>query len=308
MRATIDDIKARVNLEDIIAHTTGEQPRHNKVHCPFHADRNPSLAIYPDGRWHCFGCGLRGDVLDFLGYLHYGPGYDPAQHLRDVIDRIAGLDIQPRPARPARAVYKPTLDSAMVDAAIDRMGARERAYWLTRRIASETLRHFGVGWTGQRYTIPHYVRGLLMGIKLRRDDDVTPRLEPKYVMQPGSRIVAPYNIDVLDHLDGSAPLLIVEDEKSVWAAWQEDIAALAAPAHSWRDEWSAALSAVDRILIVADWDEPGLAGAARITKTIRRAVVAQAGAYYSDGSPATDLHDMYMAGVDLPAWVAQHVY
>ena len=35
--------------------------------CPFHADRSPSFTIFSGGeRFHCFGCGASGDVLDFV--------------------------------------------------------------------------------------------------------------------------------------------------------------------------------------------------------------------------------------------------
>lgn len=33
--------------------------------CPFHADKEPSLVIFPDGGWKCFGCGAGGSVVDF---------------------------------------------------------------------------------------------------------------------------------------------------------------------------------------------------------------------------------------------------
>lgn len=35
--------------------------------CPFHADRNPSMKV--DFRFHCFGCGADGDVIDFAAKL-----------------------------------------------------------------------------------------------------------------------------------------------------------------------------------------------------------------------------------------------
>ena len=35
--------------------------------CPFHADRNPSMKV--DSRFHCFGCGADGDVIDFTAKL-----------------------------------------------------------------------------------------------------------------------------------------------------------------------------------------------------------------------------------------------
>jgi DNA primase len=39
--------------------------------CPFHPDRSPSFTIFKDDRrFHCFGCGAAGDVLDFVEMLH----------------------------------------------------------------------------------------------------------------------------------------------------------------------------------------------------------------------------------------------
>lgn len=39
----------------------------NKVAvCPFHPDKSPSLVLYKDETYHCFGCGAHGDVIDFV--------------------------------------------------------------------------------------------------------------------------------------------------------------------------------------------------------------------------------------------------
>ena len=35
--------------------------------CPFHDEVEGSFTVYADSeRWYCFGCGLGGDVLDFI--------------------------------------------------------------------------------------------------------------------------------------------------------------------------------------------------------------------------------------------------
>lgn len=36
------------------------------VRCPFHAERTASLKLYPDGGFHCFGCGAGGSSIDFV--------------------------------------------------------------------------------------------------------------------------------------------------------------------------------------------------------------------------------------------------
>lgn len=42
-----------------------------KACCPFHSDGSPSFTIFDGGqRFHCFGCGASGDVLDYLQRAH----------------------------------------------------------------------------------------------------------------------------------------------------------------------------------------------------------------------------------------------
>ncbi len=45
--------------------------------CPFHNDKTPSLKL--DRRYHCFGCGADGDVIDFAAAL-YGLGKKEAAY------------------------------------------------------------------------------------------------------------------------------------------------------------------------------------------------------------------------------------
>lgn len=42
--------------------------RAGKIKCPFHNDRTPSMKV--DERFHCFGCGADGDVIDFTAKLY----------------------------------------------------------------------------------------------------------------------------------------------------------------------------------------------------------------------------------------------
>lgn len=52
-----------------------------KGRCPFHADTEPSLVVYPkDGNYFCFGCGAGGDVIDFVERVN-GVGFREAASL-----------------------------------------------------------------------------------------------------------------------------------------------------------------------------------------------------------------------------------
>ena len=57
--------------------------------CPFHDDREPSLKL--DKRFHCFGCGADGDVIDFTAKLFGLPPVEAAEKLaRDFVISHAG--------------------------------------------------------------------------------------------------------------------------------------------------------------------------------------------------------------------------
>ena len=53
--------------------------RNNMVSCPFHNDRTPSMKV--DKRFHCFGCGADGDVIDFVSRLYGISNLEAAQKM-----------------------------------------------------------------------------------------------------------------------------------------------------------------------------------------------------------------------------------
>ena len=57
--------KAReVPLQSILGFKGG---RRGKIRCPIHNEKTPSLTIYSDGSWFCFGCSAHGrNAIDFL--------------------------------------------------------------------------------------------------------------------------------------------------------------------------------------------------------------------------------------------------
>ncbi|MBI1852372.1 MAG: toprim domain-containing protein [Planctomycetes bacterium] len=73
-RERIERIKRDVPIADVIGQRL-ELWRSGSVlvgRCPFHEDRQPSLAVYPETRtFYCFGCYKHGDVITFVRELNH---------------------------------------------------------------------------------------------------------------------------------------------------------------------------------------------------------------------------------------------
>lgn len=67
--SVFDIVKSELPMKTVIRFYGFEPNRSGFIRCPFHAERTPSLKIYPD-RYKCFGCGAGGDVIDFVSRLH----------------------------------------------------------------------------------------------------------------------------------------------------------------------------------------------------------------------------------------------
>ncbi len=63
-------VRDAVPIEEIARRYTNLEPFGGKAwftgRCPLptHEDKTPSFYIYPPGRYHCYGCGRNGDVVD----------------------------------------------------------------------------------------------------------------------------------------------------------------------------------------------------------------------------------------------------
>ncbi len=68
--STVDEIKARTSLADLIASygiAVKQAGASRKACCPFHHEKTPSFHINESkGFYHCFGCGESGDAIKFV--------------------------------------------------------------------------------------------------------------------------------------------------------------------------------------------------------------------------------------------------
>ncbi|MGI8559082.1 MAG: CHC2 zinc finger domain-containing protein [Solirubrobacteraceae bacterium] len=70
-RTAVDQRLLAIPAADYAATLAGLSPdRTGKVACPFHDDHTPSLQLYDDGTWYCFGaCQTGGSIYDFASRM-----------------------------------------------------------------------------------------------------------------------------------------------------------------------------------------------------------------------------------------------
>ncbi|MBU1240066.1 DNA primase [Myxococcota bacterium] len=65
----LKEIRQALNLADVIGRQVSLKLSGNRLkgRCPFHDEKTPSFFVDADkGRYYCFGCGVKGDVFDYL--------------------------------------------------------------------------------------------------------------------------------------------------------------------------------------------------------------------------------------------------
>src|SRR5574344_411154 len=68
----LDEIKIKSDIVDIISEyvTLKRSGRNFFGLCPFHKEKSPSFSVSPDKQiFHCFGCGVGGDVISFISKI-----------------------------------------------------------------------------------------------------------------------------------------------------------------------------------------------------------------------------------------------
>lgn len=219
--------------------------------CPFHQDRHPSFAVYPDGGYRCFGCGAHGSVASLLG--------------------------QPAPRSLPPALRKRGNDTKLLSLPDPRPWAahpKALAYFTTRGLIEETVRRFSLGWVTNpiwkyrfwRYSIPCWrlSDGKLMGIKLRHIEPKPPEDTAKYIFWPGSTAWL-FNEAALD----ADEIVVCEGEIDCITLAQVGIAAVCSTAgvRHFSDTWLPRLIG-KRVVLWFDNDKPGREGALRLAQRL----------------------------------------
>ena len=89
-----ETIKAAISVKQAAEHYGLKVNRNGMACCPFHNDRHPSMKLNEE-YFFCFGCGAKGDVIDFVARLFDLSSHEAAQKLASDF----GLDPKPPTAR-----------------------------------------------------------------------------------------------------------------------------------------------------------------------------------------------------------------
>ena len=87
-------VKQSVSTREAAAFYGIEVKRNGMACCPFHDDKNPSMKV--DQRFHCFGCGEDGDVIDFTAKLFNLSPKEAAEKLAQDFGLIYDSQAPPR--------------------------------------------------------------------------------------------------------------------------------------------------------------------------------------------------------------------
>ena len=153
----LDEIKSKNDIIDIVSQyvVLKRSGRNYMGLCPFHKEKSPSFCVSPDKQiFHCFGCGVGGNVIHFIGkienlnfiesleLLANRAGIELPKSGNAEDDRISRLKSRVYELNKCAAefyhqnLYKPTAKLA-------------QEYVKKRRLDNRTLKAFKIGYSGR---------------------------------------------------------------------------------------------------------------------------------------------------------------
>ncbi len=99
--AVKEEIRRLVRIEDVVSQHVPLQRAGSRLKacCPFHQEKTPSFYVNPElGLYKCFGCGVGGDVFDFVQRIEHVTFPEAAERLAERV----GLEWNARPTDRAR--------------------------------------------------------------------------------------------------------------------------------------------------------------------------------------------------------------
>jgi DNA primase len=241
------ELRKQLDFAEVLRHYGVELKMRDEQHhgfCPLpsHEGKKNSASFSANikrGIWQCFGCGKKGNVLDFAVLMERGnpeSGEDVQRIASQLRERFLGDSFSPK-AEPKQNEDENVLINAPLDFELKGLDATH-PYLFNRGFKAETIERFALGYCtrgllANRVAIPlHNADGKLVGYAGRVVDDKTITEEnPKYkfpgrrkreeVMYEFRKSLLVYNAHriVVPEID----VVVVEGFAAVWWLWQADI-------------------------------------------------------------------------------------
>jgi len=128
LKAQIEELKTKLDLLELARRYTDLKRcgREWWARCPIHGERTASFKVNPERqRFHCFGCGAKGDVIDLVAAIE---GLDTKGTLRRLRELVGGAT----PGTKARAAHAARRAEADAREAVEAAAKREAAQRLWR--------------------------------------------------------------------------------------------------------------------------------------------------------------------------------
>ena len=104
----IQDIKQRLHIAQVLQHYGLRPDKNNRLLCPFHNDRTPSLQIYPKtNTFCCFSSNCSagtGDVIQFIELKESCSKHEALLKAAALVGGNAVITSQPQPEAPPIAI------------------------------------------------------------------------------------------------------------------------------------------------------------------------------------------------------------
>jgi DNA primase len=183
--SVFETLREQVSLNELAGRFTELKPSGRTLRgcCPFpdHQDGTPSFHVYPDGRFHCYGCRRHGDVTDLWAGTQ---GIEPPMEAALDLAREFGVELpekDPEARRKAQECReREAAYMSQAEACHEALYLHENVveWWEGRGFGKELRERFLLGTNkgGTAAVVPFWNRGQVQGLIRRKL-----RGEPKYI-------------------------------------------------------------------------------------------------------------------------------
>ena len=166
MDSPIEEIKSRLSITEVLGDFIQLKKAgvNYKAACPFHSEKTPSFVVSPAKQvWHCFGCGLGGDIFEFIKQIE---NVEFSEALRILATR-AGVELkkptaeQIQVAEKKDVLYEINQQAANYFAKVlweSNAGKEALEYLRKRGLTDQTIKNWQLGFAPDDF---HYVENFL---------------------------------------------------------------------------------------------------------------------------------------------------